>query len=303
MNGTAARCGIIYMPPPSKQPNLRNIDFLDWVTNDRIDLKCLVISAGALAMVKKKILITGVTGLVGSVIRKSLKSEYEITGLDLRNCEDVPTLIADSTDLKSILPAYEGIDTVIDLASEPSNFASWEVIYENNLRCTYNALEAARLAGVKRVIFASSNHATGMYENDNPYASIVAGQYDGIDAGAFQRVTTVMPIRPDGPYGIGKVFGEAAGRFYSDEYGLSVMCIRIGTLNKESRPSGSRQFATLLTHADLSRLIRSCIEGPDTVKFAIYYGVSNNKWRFWDIENSMIEIGYQPEDDAESWRE
>lgn len=303
MNGTAARCGIIYMPPPSKQPNLRNIDFLDWVTNDRIDLKCLVISAGALAMVKKKILITGVTGLVGSVIRKSLKSEYEITGLDLRNCEDVPTLIADSTDLKSILPAYEGIDTVIDLASEPSNFASWEVIYENNLRCTYNALEAARLAGVKRVIFASSNHATGMYENDNPYTNIVAGQYDGIEAGAFKRVTTVMPIRPDGPYGIGKVFGEAAGRFYSDEYGLSVMCIRIGTLNKESRPSGSRQFATLLTHADLSRLIRSCIEGPDTVKFAIYYGVSNNKWRFWDIENSMIEIGYQPEDDAESWRE
>ena len=303
MNGTAARCGIIYMPPPSKQPNLRNIDFLDWVTNDRIDLKCLVISAGALAMVKKKILITGVTGLVGSVIRKSLKSEYEITGLDLRNCEDVPTLIADSTDLKSILPAYEGIDTVIDLASEPSNFASWEVIYENNLRCTYNALEAARLAGVKRVIFASSNHATGMYENDNPYTNIVAGQYDGIEAGAFKRVTTVMPIRPDGPYGIGKAFGEAAGRFYSDEYGLSVMCIRIGTLNKESRPSGSRQFATLLTHADLSRLIRSCIEGPDTVKFAIYYGVSNNKWRFWDIENSMIEIGYQPEDDAESWRE
>ena len=94
-------------------------------------------------MVKKKILITGVTGLVGSVIRKSLKSEYEITGLDLRHCEDVPTLIADSTDLKSILPAYEGVDTVIDLASEPSNFASWEVIYENNLRCTYNALEAA----------------------------------------------------------------------------------------------------------------------------------------------------------------
>ena len=302
MNGTAARFGIIYMPPPSKQPSLRNLGFLDWITNDRIALKCLVVLEGVLVMVKKKILITGVTGLVGSVIRKSLKSEYEITGLDLRHCEDVPTLIADSTDLKSILPAYEGIDTVIDLASEPSNFASWEVIYENNLRCTYNALEAARLAGVKRVIFASSNHATGMYENDNPYVKIVGGQYDGIGAGRFQRVTTDMPIRPDGPYGIGKAFGEAAGRFYSDEYGLSVICIRIGTLNKESRPSGPRQFATLLTHGDLSRLIRSCIEGPDAVKFAIYYGVSNNKWRFWDIENSMIEIGYQPEDDAEYWR-
>jgi nucleoside-diphosphate-sugar epimerase len=302
MNGTAARWGIIYTPPLSKQPRVRNLGLLDWIINGRIALKYLVALAGVLVMAKKKILITGVTGLVGSVIRKSLKSEYEITGLDLRHCEDVPTLIADSTDLKSILPAYDGIDTVIDLASEPSNFASWEVIYENNLRCTYNALEAARLAGVKRVIFASSNHATGMYENDNPYVKIVEGQYEGIGAGRFQRVTTDMPIRPDGPYGIGKAFGEAAGRFYSDEYGLSVICIRIGTLNKESRPSGPRQFATLLTHADLSRLIRSCIEGPDAVKFAIYYGVSNNKWRFWDIENSMIEIGYQPEDDAEYWR-
>ena len=74
MNGTAARFGIIYMPPPSKQPSLRNLGFLDWITNDRIALKCLVVLEGVLVMVKKKILITGVTGLVGSVIRKSLKS-------------------------------------------------------------------------------------------------------------------------------------------------------------------------------------------------------------------------------------
>lgn len=106
----------------------------------------------------------------------------------------------------------------------------------------------------------------------------------------------------DSPYGIGKAFDEAAGRFYSDQYGLSVICLGIGTLNAESRPTSPRQFATLLSHADLERLIRCCVEVPDSLRFGIYYGVSNNKWRFWDIENSRQEIGYEPQDNAERWR-
>ena len=167
---------------------------------------------------------------------------------------------------------------------------------------TYNALEAARRAGAKRVIFASSNHATGNYEFDEPYASIVAGEYDGLDAASFPRVTVDMPIRPDGPYGIGKAFGEAAGRYYSDHFGLSVICLRIGTLNREGKPQNARQFATLLSHRDLVQLVRRCIDAPDSVRFAIFYGVSNNTWRFWDISNSRELIGYEPEDDAEQWR-
>ncbi|MEC7884780.1 MAG: NAD-dependent epimerase/dehydratase family protein, partial [Chloroflexota bacterium] len=88
-------------------------------------------------MEKKKVLITGITGLVGSVLMKGLGEEFDVTGIDLRVCPDVKTLVADSTNLDEIISAFEGVDTVIDLASEPSNFAPWDVIYANNLRCTF----------------------------------------------------------------------------------------------------------------------------------------------------------------------
>ena len=136
----------------------------------------------------------------------------------------------------------------------------------------------------------------------SPYASIVAGRYDGLDPATFPRVTVDMPIRPDGPYGIGKAFGEAAGRYYSDHFGLSVICLRIGTLNREGKPLVPRQFATLLSHRDLVQLVHRSIDAPDSLRFAIFYGVSNNTWRFWDISNSREIIGYEPEDDAEQWR-
>ncbi|HAL49104.1 MAG: NAD(P)-dependent oxidoreductase [SAR202 cluster bacterium] len=250
----------------------------------------------------KKVLITGASGLVGSVLRNGLNDSYNLSGVDIVPIDGFDCLVADTTDLSAIQPAFEGADTVIDLASIPSQHSPWDVVHRNNLPSTYNALEAARVAGARRVIFASSNHATGNYENDHPYSAIVAGQYDDLDPDAIPLVTTSMPIRPDGPYGIGKAFGEAAGRYYSDLFGLSVLCMRIGTLNRQSRPMEPRQFATLLTHGDLVRLVESCIDAPDDLRFGIYYGVSDNKWRFWDISNSRDEIGCRPQDNAETWR-
>jgi nucleoside-diphosphate-sugar epimerase len=250
----------------------------------------------------KKVLITGASGLVGSVLRNGLADAYTLSGVDIVPIEGFDSLVADTTNLSSIQPAFDGVDTVIDLASIPSQFSPWDVVYRNNLPSTHNALEAARVAGARRVIFASSNHATGNYENDHPYSAIIAGRYDGLDPDAIPLVTTSMPIRPDGAYGIGKAFGEAAGRYYSDLFGLSVLCMRIGTLNREGRPMAPRQFATLLTHGDLLRLVESCIEATDSLRFGIYYGVSDNKWRFWDISNSRDEIGYRPQGNAETWR-
>ena len=112
---------------------------------------------------KKNALITGAAGLVGGVLRSGLSDKYELSGVDRRNIDGIDILVADSTDLESIRPAFEGKDVVIDLASIPENTISWNVAYENNIRCTYNALQAAKDAGVKRVVFASSNHVTGMY--------------------------------------------------------------------------------------------------------------------------------------------
>ena len=251
---------------------------------------------------RQNVLITGAAGLIGGILRNGLEDSHNVTGVDIRPVEGFKSLVADTTDLEAVLPAYEGVDTVIDLASVPDQDSPWDVVYRNNLPSTYSALEAARQNGAKRVIFASSNHATGNYEGDEPYASIVAGRYYGLDPATFPRVTADMPIRPDGPYGIGKAFGEAAGRYYSDHFGLSVICLRIGTLNREGRPLVPRHFATLLSHRDLVQLVRRCIDAPETARFEIFYGVSNNTWRFWDISNSRELIGYEPEDNAEQWR-
>ena len=158
----------------------------------------------------------------------------------------------------------------------------------------------ARLNGVKKYIYASSNHVTGMYESDKPYADIISGDYSKI--GTYPRITSDMPIRPDGYYGVGKAFGESLGRYYSENHDMSLICLRIGTVNQENKPLNIRQFATLLTHSDLIHLTECCISALEDVRFAIYYGVSKNKWRIWDISNAVEEIGYHPKDDAEYYR-
>ena len=251
---------------------------------------------------RKNVLITGAAGLIGGLLHDGLKDSHNVSGVDMRSVDGFKSSVADTSDIDAVLPAYRGVDTVIDLASVPDQDSPWDVVYKNNLSSTYNALEAARRSGAKRVIFASSNHATGNYEEDEPYSSIVAGRYERLDPGKFPRITVDMPIRPDGPYGIGKAFGEAAGRYFSDRFGLSVICLRIGTLNREGRPLVPRQFATLLTHRDLVQLVSRCIDAPESVRFAIFYGVSNNTWRFWDISNSRELVRYEPQDDAERWR-
>lgn len=253
-------------------------------------------------MAKLKVLVTGSSGLIGGILYRGLSDKYDIVGLDTRPAAGVTTNIADMREPESLMPLFEGVDIVVDLAALVQQDCTWRDVYANNLPATYNAFEVAHRAGVKRVVFASSNHAAGMWEFDSPYKEIVAGDYEGLDPRAISQINVDMPIRPDGPYGIGKAFGEAVGRHYSDQYGLSVLCIRIGTVNRENRPINVRQFATLLTHRDLVQLVEKCIEASDSVRFGIVYGVSGNTWRFWDINGAADLIGYCPQDDAEQWR-
>ena len=246
------------------------------------------------------ILITGAGGLIGGILREGLGGDYEIAGVDLRRGPAVQR--ADMRKLRAAERAFAGAEVVIDLAANPRVSSSWDEVYENNLPATANALEAARRGGARRVIFASSNHVTGGYERDDPYAAIVGGDYGGLDPAAFPRLTARDPIRPDSPYGVGKALGEAAGRYYADEHGLSVICLRIGTVNAENRPRNAREFATLLTHGDLVRLVDCSIRAPAEVGFAIFYGVSANTWRLWEIADAEEAIGYRPADDAETFR-
>jgi nucleoside-diphosphate-sugar epimerase len=195
------------------------------------------------------------------------------------------------------------VDAVVHLAEVAGAGADWPTVYRNNLRGTINALEAARLAGARRFVYASSNHVTGGYEQDEPYSSIIAGRYDGLRPDEVPKLGASSPIRPDSPYGVGKAFGEAAARHYADAYGLQTICLRIGTVMADDRPTRPRHYATLLTHADLVRLVTAALEAPADRGFAVVYGVSANTWRFWDIADAASAIGYRPQDDAETFRD
>jgi nucleoside-diphosphate-sugar epimerase len=250
---------------------------------------------------RPRVVLTGAAGLIGGILREGLVDRYELFGLDLRRDGGVDAVV-DMTNLGAIQAAFGEADAMIDLAADPSADASWETVRENNIPATLNALTAAHQAGVSRVVFASSNHVVGRYEHDEPYASIVAGRYQGIDPGTFVRINSQSPIRPDGPYAVGKALGEAAGRYFSEVHGVSTICLRIGTVNRENRPLNERQFATLLTHRDLIQLVDRSLAAPASLEFAVLYGVSENMWRIWDIEEARRAIGFEPDDNAEQWR-
>lgn len=249
-----------------------------------------------------KVLITGAAGLLGTLLTRGLSERYEIEGIDRARGGGRHVRRANMARSRSAASSFRGADAVIDLAGLPQADTPWRDVWKNNLPATMNALEAARRAGVHRFVFASSNHVTGLYERDPPYSAIVAGAYEGLDPGATPLIAPTWPIRPDGAYAVGKALGEAAARYYADAFGLSAICLRIGTVNAENRPLQPRHFATLLTHADLLRLVECALSAPDELRFGVYYGVSHNTWRIWDLEGARAELGYEPQDDAEACR-
>jgi len=230
----------------------------------------------------KHILITGAAGQIGAALRKGLRGSYPLVRLldvaPLGKAEGKEEVItADIRDSAAIEKAMEGIDCVVHLAGA-SVESPWDKVLPLNIEGCYNTFEAARRQCVKRVIFASSNHAVGFHRRER-----------FID-------NTVVP-RPDTRYGVSKVFGEAVGRLYADKYGLSVACLRIGTFRTPDRPIEARQLLTWISHRDMVQLARRCIDHQN-YHFVTVYGVSNNLRSRWDNSNVKF-LGYRPEDDSE----
>ena len=171
----------------------------------------------------------------------------------------------------------EGIDCVVHLGGIPRE-APWNAILPNNIEGTYHVFEAAREKGVRRVVFASSNHVIGYYR-----AGFAAGVHE--------------PPRPDSRYAVSKVFGEALARLYADKHGLSVAALRIGSFRE--RPQDWRQLSTWLSPRDMVQLARCCIDAS-AFHFLVLYGVSANTCARWFNPHAAA-VGYQPEDNAEDY--
>jgi nucleoside-diphosphate-sugar epimerase len=241
-----------------------------------------------------KLLLTGSCGLIGSILWRHLADSFELYGTDVRITEPTAHLfradISNYEQIASVLQTASPLPYVIHLAADPRVNAEWPSVLTNNIIGTRNLYEAAKNNGIKRVIFASSNHVTGAYEGIPPSLHSQVSP---------ALITTQHPIRPDGYYGVSKVFGEAIARMYYELHGLESVCLRIGWVLKDDDPTKNEQArCTWLSHRDLVQLVKRSL--LTEVEFGIYYGVSNNKHRFWDISNAKEELGYEPEDDASS---
>ncbi len=231
----------------------------------------------------EKILVTGAAGGIGTRLRKLLKGVYpSIRWSDIRKPGDLGAdesfMAADLGDLAQVEKIVAGVEGIVHLGGF-SVEGPWETILQANIIGCYNLFEAAYRNGVKRVVFASSNHAVGFYPRE-------------------KRIGINMPVRPDSRYGVSKAFGEALGAFYADKHGLRVTCIRIG--NVDDAPVDRRRMAIWLKPEDLVALIRIGLEHAD-IHYEIFYGASDNADSWWDNSNAR-RFGYHPQGQAEPFR-
>ena len=228
----------------------------------------------------KTVLVTGAAGDVGTHVARELAGKYKFRLSDRRPVKAAKGqtfLKADISKMADALRITRGVDAIVHLGGY-SVEGPWEAILQANIIGCYNIFEAARRNGVKRILFPTSNHATGFYRRD-----------ETIDHRVYPK--------PDSRYGVSKVFGEALGSLYADKYGMEVFMMRIGNVNP--RPIDKRRLSIWFSPQDLAQLIAIGIDHPG-IRFEIVYGVSGNK-RSWYDNSNATRLGYQPLDDSEEF--
>jgi NAD+ dependent glucose-6-phosphate dehydrogenase len=236
-----------------------------------------------------RVVVTGSAGRIATLLVPRIRDRYELVLLDRAPAGQnrLPAGPAmpeyrqvDICDTGALAAAMHGAGAVIHLAGQSETRASWDDLYRPNVEGVVSLFEAARTAGVTRVIFASTNHVTGMYDRDQAWP-----------------LSPEQPVRPDSLYGATKAFGEAVGHYYADQFGLSVICLRIGWVLE--KPHNEQARMMWLSPGDLTQLICGALSCD--VRFGIYYAVSDNARRRWSIDNAKRDLGYAPADDSEAY--
>ena len=228
-----------------------------------------------------RVLITGAAELIGRTLREGLRGRYPSLRLsDIAPLSTAGPARKSRPQISPISPQWKPpcrASIVVHLGAIPGE-DTWEKILPNNIVGTWNVFEAARRQKVRRVVYASSHHAVGFYRRERD-----------IDQ-------TVVP-RPDGIYGVSKVFGEGVGRLFADKHGLSVACLRIGAFR--DKPTDRRLLYVWLSPRDAVQLVGCCIDAP-AYHFITVYGISDNaRSRYRNV--GLEFLGYRPQDKAEDY--
>ncbi len=251
-----------------------------------------------------RVAITGAGGTVGRAIERHLATRYDLVPM-VRASNSSTSVVADVRHLDSLVGPFLGAAAVVHLAAAASVLAGWDDVLATNINGTYNVFEAARRAGVQRVVYASTNHVVGRFEQvEGP------GLYDLNDN---RRLDHLAQLEPDSLYGVSKATGELLARHFAYTHGMSIISIRLGSVLPGDEPSHPaalqgpslldlspeqqrrRLRATWLSHQDCARLIVAAIETP--IRQATVFGTSDNPRQIWDLDAAR-RLGYEPVDSA-----
>ena len=259
-----------------------------------------------------RVLVTGATGQIGNALFTRLLEQpdkYEAYALDRSGTFsarvpgswvlDIPEerfRQCDLTYMAGLQQAVRGMDVVAHLAADPDP-DTWESVLNNNIIGTYNVFEACRQEGVGRIVAASSITVSDGYAEEEPYKTIQEGRYEDVSPG-FTKVSPDIPAKPRGLYASSKVWTESLARTFAHRYDMSCLLIRIGQVERD-RPRPPRGASIYVSVRDIVQIWELCIGADPALRFDIFYGMSNNDWRWVDIEHAGDVLGFEPQDRAE----
>ena len=246
-----------------------------------------VLSGGQPASKRRRVLVTGAAGRIGSYFAEHSHEKYDLRLTD-RTFGDGRAAMArygeimegELHDLAFLKRACAGVDTLLHLAGNPDASATWSELFDANIVGAYHAFVAARSAGCRRIVFASSIHAVSGYPAD-------------------VQVKTNEPVNPGDVYGVTKCFGEAMGRYLAGQEGISFIALRIGAFQPSAAmddPAELRLMTSFVSRRDLNQLIGRCIDAGH-LRFAVFHALSDNRFKRLDITDARELVGYAPEDD------
>jgi nucleoside-diphosphate-sugar epimerase len=266
------------------------------------------------------VLITGANGLIGNLVYGHLatmpdryvpfgnarrrQTSDRVSDAIYTPIPDDRLRLADLTDFAGMQRATEGMDMVVHMAADASGRGGYESVLHNNIIGTHNVFEACRLAGVQRVIFASTNQVVFGYRDTEPYKSLFELRFDEVDPQLIQPITHDQPTRPLNDYAASKVYGEGLAHLYAQVHGLSCIALRIGWVTHDDElPHPAGRF-TWCSKRDIVQLVMRCIEAPASLRFDVFFGQSNNPYNLVDIAHPRRMLGYEPQDSVEDhWRD
>lgn len=261
-----------------------------------------------------KVLVTGAYGLIGNLVyahcdrqperyetyasARSFRPSSRTEGMDFYPIPEERLRLADLADFEAVRRAMEGMDVVVHMAADPSGAQGFESVLNSNVIGSYHVFEACRLAGVRRVIYASTNQVVFGYGVEEPYRRLLKGQIEDLAPGEPAPILHTQPPRPMNLYACSKVWGEGLAHMYAYQHGMSCIVLRIGWVVAEDSPRGKWGHTVWCSQRDIVQLVERCILAPESLRYDVFFGHSNNRHNFVDIQHAREVLGYEPQDGA-----